>query len=153
MKKLLLILVLMLLNHISAQEIKEVEMCDLKFETNSDSTQMTVYKNEKLLSGKYKISGVFPGQYSITEFINGKAEGKAETFYEGARIREKYFINGLPNGLWIEYDDTGKTIMRKIPYSNGIFHGIAWSYGNNSETYYWHGRIVSREEYEKNQKN
>lgn len=130
MKRILTILCLSLTYFISAQEIKHVEMCDLKFETNKDSTEMTVSKNGKLLAGKYKISGVFPEQHSLTEFINGKAEGKSITVYNGIVIREKHFKNGLPNGIWTEFDDSGENVLRKI--------------------YYWNGKRVSKNEYEKN---
>ena len=147
MKKTLTILFLLFIYHISAQEYKKVEMCDLKFESNIDSTEMTVSKNGKLLSGMYKISGVLPNQYSLTEFINGKAEGKSTTIYKDTVIREKHFQNGLPNGLWIEYEDSGKTIMRKIPYSNGILHGIGLFY--DKEVYYWFGERVPKLVYEK----
>ncbi|WP_282032716.1 hypothetical protein [Winogradskyella eximia] len=148
MKKTLTLLFLFFVCHISAQEFKEVEMCDLKFETNKDSTEMIVFKNGKTLSGNYKITGVFPEQHSLTDFVNGKAEGKSVTIYKGITIREKHFKNGLPNGLWIEYDDSGKTIMRKIPYSNGKLHGIG-SF-NGKENYYWNDERVSKLEYEKN---
>lgn len=148
MKKTLTILFLLFIYHISAQEYKKVEMCDLKFESNIDSTEMTVSKNGKLLSGMYKISGVLPNQYSLTEFINGKAEGKSTTMYNETAVREKYFKKGLPNGLWIEYDDSGKTIMRKTPYLNGILHGIGLFY--DTEVYYWFGERVAKQVYEKN---
>lgn len=147
MKKPLTLLLLFFVFHISAQEFKEVEMGNLKFETNKDSTEMTVSENGRLLSGKYKITGVFPEQYSITDFVNGKAQGKSITIYKDKTIREKYFNNGLPDGIWIEYDDSGKTIMKKIPYSNGKLHGIGWF--NGSENYYLNNKMVSEQEYEK----
>lgn len=123
-------------------------MCDLEFDM--DSKEMIVSNNNgKTLSGIYKISGVFPEQYSLTEFVDGRAEGKSTTKYKGVIIREKYFKNGLPDGLWLEYDDTGKSIIKKLPYSNGILHGIGSVLGK--EIFYWDGKRVSKQAYYKNQ--
>jgi len=127
-------------------------MSDVKYEVNADTTSMTVSVNNILLNGKYKIiNDKFPTRYVLTEFIDGKAEGESKSIHDGVLVGKKYFKNGLPNGVSIVYDNTGKTLMWKIPKVNGKSHGIAW-FGDEGEVYYWEGKRVSKDEFEKNNK-
>ncbi len=149
MKKIIPILFFLIFLSVSAQETVDLKMSELKYEVSKDTTSLKVFANGKLLNGKYKIiDDKFPTRFSLTEFIDGEADGKSESIHDGILVGTKYFKNGLPNGEWTVYDNTGKTIMWKIPLVNGKSHGIAW-YGDEGEKYYLNDKEVSKEEYEK----
>ena len=136
MKKLILLLLILTSCISNSQEIKEVKFSELDYTIPKDSTSMVISLKNKPLNGKYKlINDKFPTRFSLTEFIDGKGEGKSEYYSDGILIGTKELKNGLPNGLSVVYDNTGETLMWKIQMVNGKNHGLAW-FGDEGDKYY-----------------
>ncbi len=137
----------------NSQEVKEVKFSELDYTIPNDSTSMVVLANDKPLNGKYKIiDDKFPTRFSLTEFIDGKAEGKSEYFIDGILTGIKEMKNGLPNGLSIVYDNTGKHVMWKVQMVDGKRHGLSW-YGTDDDQFYIMGEESTKEEFEEYERN
>ncbi len=148
MKRVILIVLILISCKSCSLEIKELTFSELDYVYSKDSTSMTVLVNEKPLHGTYKIiDEKIPTRFSLTHFVDGKAEGKSETYIDGILTGTIELKNGLANGLSIIYDKTGENAMWKIQMVNGKEHGHAWIL-DVGDVYFIMGKKVTKSEFE-----
>jgi antitoxin component YwqK of YwqJK toxin-antitoxin module len=90
--------------------------------------------------------------YALTDFVDGKGQGRSDSFRKGVLVGSTELKNGLPNGYKITYDMTGKHVMWKMQMVNGKRHGHTW-WADKGDTYFFKGREVSKEEFERRTEN
>ena len=93
-----------------------------------DTKKCTVFESES-------------GTISYYQIKNGKYNGRSTMFVDGKLSYEMNYINGIPEGIAIGYDEVTKDTIAIERYTNGKLNGIGW--------YYNRGNILSRKLYYK----
>ena len=153
MKKLILIILILTSCTSNSPENKVVTFSELAYTYSKDSTSMTVLVNDKPLDGNYKIvDETFPTRYSITHFVDDRAEGISKNYLDDILTSTIDMKNGVANGLSVVYDKSGANTMWKIEMVNGKEHGKAW-FKDVGDVYYIMGAKLTKSEYEDYERN
>lgn len=132
MKKSILfaILLLLLSGNAFAQQI--VEARDLQ--TITDDKRGTVYylKGKKHpLKGEYRIlSGL---DEEMIHFSRGVKDGEYKRYRYGTLREKGAYVDGKRHGLFVEYQQDGKTPLREAPMQHGRIEGTVRTYFANGE--------------------
>ncbi len=81
----------------------------------------------KMLNGREVPVGEFKTFYSsgkpesVTEFVNGRRQGKHVLYFEDGRVKASgEYHDGAPHGTWTETDENGKTTTTKYEYGKRV---------------------------------
>ncbi|SOD18388.1 toxin-antitoxin system YwqK family antitoxin [Pedobacter xixiisoli] len=144
MKKLHLILFLTFLSLTTlAQMPEEIKWKHLQKDYNTDSSELVLSLNNKLLQGKYKIP-FDEGGFALYNIKKGIITGEAFWYSQGGTMECKlYYKNGVRNGLKENYDKQGKVWLRQH-YKDGKKNGISEMLSD--------GKLISKSEYRTDKK-
>lgn len=92
---------------------------------------------------KYYKDGMLAG---ITRYVGGEKNGSKLTYdCDGWLVLETPYVDDKKNGTELEFN--GAVVRTRIPYVNGLRHGITSEVGGRR--YYLLGKELSRPEYER----
>ena len=142
--KLSAICALMLLStSLFAQLPEEIKWKHLQKNYNTDSSELVLSLNNKLLQGQYKIP-FDEGGFALYTIKKGFITGEAFWYSQGGRMECKlYYKNGVRNGIKENYDSQGKVWLRQ-EYKAGKKNGISEMFSS--------GKLVNKSEYKADKK-
>lgn len=130
-------------NLLFAQLPEEIKWKHLQKNYNTDSSELVLSLNNKLLQGQYKIP-FDEGGFALYNIKKGIITGEAFWYSQGGRMECKlYYKNGVRNGLKENYDNEGKIWLRQ-EYKDGKKNGISEMYSS--------GKLVNKSAYKADKK-
>lgn len=109
-------------------EFSQLPQCSGSYHTWHNCVLYTLFHNTRRIR-------------SYVVFKNGKPNGVYKSFFfNGASLTEKFFVDGVENGMRTSYSSDGRVIER-TPYVNGLRHGVSFTY------YSTNGSVKSKQTY------
>lgn len=139
----LIVTICLIANSVFAQLPEEIKWKHLQKNYSSDSSQLVLSLNNKLLQGKYKIP-FDEGGFALYNIKAGVITGEAFWYSQGGTMECKlHYKNGVRNGVKENYDNQGKVWLRQ-DYKDGKKNGVSEMFSN--------GKLVNKSIYKADKK-
>ena len=150
MRKLITLLIFLnTLLTFSQEGAKQIMISELDLEINEESNLLIVKSSGSLLNGLYKIIvDDDTTKFSLSQFQDGKITGTQKSYHGEILTGTTEFKDGKQNGYDVQYDQSGKNMMWKVNYVDGVQHGHSW-WADKGDEYYIKGKVSSKFDFEK----